>query len=44
MSRYKPRGTHKFLHLIVCDWCGHKERWEDRWTAMITHLTTHPLD
>lgn len=34
----KPEGSHKFLDMAVCDRCGHKENWDDRWTAMVTHL------
>ena len=37
----KPEGSHKFLSLAVCDRCGHKEPWDDRWTAMAAHIAEH---
>ena len=41
MAKRKPEGSHKFLHMIVCDRCGHKESWGDRWTAMAAHVKQH---
>ena len=37
----KPEGSHKFLGMVVCDRCGHKESWDSGFAAMAAHIREH---
>lgn len=37
----KPEGSHKFLGMVVCDRCGHKESWAYGFEAMASHIREH---
>jgi hypothetical protein len=42
MSGRKVEGSHKFLHMVVCNRCGHKEAWSAAGFALMRpHIADH---
>ena len=41
-ARKRPLGSHRFMQLVVCDRCGHKEDWSPAgFGEMRDHIDAH---